>query len=278
MGFLRGPTNFVQDMLHSNCQRPFYIYVLTALPCIIEAVITLRLFDMDDLVRKTAQEAARGGGTPRRGLRHGVSKTTRQSPGSRRERYYKNGLKHLLALTQPLEHIGFALLLYGVVDRFYANWMMYLDDADACIRPQFYGPLIRRTTDGDAHPNAGGNAIQLPELVCDNGNWGSSPLTASVPIGRYRAVFAATITGPGGGAAYQLEIRAFGVIGTGVFTSAPVECAEGSETDIIIDADLFFPLVSGGEVQWIIKGPPVPVGLRIPKADIYIQRLATALD
>lgn len=278
MAFLRGPTNFVNDMLYSNCQRPFYIYLTTAIPCLVEAVIALRLWDFGDMVRATGEAAAVGAGGPRRGKPHTRSRKSPQARGSGRERAYKQGLKHLLAITQPLETIGFALLLYGVVDRFYASWMMYLDDADACLNPDFYGPLIRRVTDGFCFPNGGGNTCQLPELICDNGNWGSNNIIATLPVGRYVAVWACTITGPGGDPSYELEIRCSGVIGSGIFSSGAVQCKQGEDTDLICTADIFIAAPTGGQLQWIVKGPAVPIGLSIPKADIYIQRRAQAFD
>lgn len=278
MPFLRGPTNFINDVLYSNCQRPFYIYVLTAIPCLIEAVIMLRLFDFDDLVRARGQYLARGGGTPPRGLRHGVRRRGKQLPRSQPHRGYRQGLKHLLALTQPLEHIGFALLLIGVVDRFYANWMMYLDDADACLSPSFYGPLIRRQDDGVAHPNASGNTVQLPQLISDPAGWGSSNISATLPIGRYKAVLGVTIVGPGGGARYRVALRVTGVIGSGEFEGEEQYCGPGQHCDLMADADIFAPFVTGAHVSWVIKGPGVPVGLEVVKADVYIQRSQTASD
>lgn len=276
MAFLAGPVNFVNFIMKSNCQRPLYIYVTTAIPCFVEAIIMLRLWDFGDMVRATGTAAAGGKGFPRRGKPHTQTRRGKQPPGSGRDRAYRNGLKTLLAITQPLEHIGFALLLYGVIDKFYADWMMYLDDADACLDPGFAGPFIRRQTNGDAHPSGTGNTVQLPELIANNAGWSSNTVTVALPVGRYKAVFACTVTGPGGGADYHVELRATGVIGTGTFKGDSVSTMEGVDSDLMVDADIFIASPTGGNLQWIIVGPQVPVGLRVPQADVFVMRQKTA--
>lgn|SRR5512138_33595 len=278
MALMQGPVNFLRQTLWSSCQRPFYIYLTTAVPCLVEAIIMLRTWDFGDMVRKTAETAGHGGlRRPPRG-RHTTARTARQMKGTGKERFYKSYLKHLLIMTSPLEHIGFALLVWGVVDRFYFDWAMMLDDADACLSPGFYGNYIRRQTDGVCHPNNAGNAVQLPQLIHDGGNWVGNTVGVGVPIGRYQGCFACTVIGPGNGATYRLRLQVDGVIGTGNFDSEPIFVPEGAEVDLIAELDCFIPFVSGGHISWQIVGPPVPVGLVVPKADVFIQRRPTAFD
>lgn len=278
MAFLPGPTNFINDALYGNCQRPMYIYVLTAIPCFIDAVLMLRWFDFEDIVRARASTIAEGGGRKPKGPGHTRTKRVSPMKGTGDKRGYKMGLHHLLIITQPLEKIGFALLLYGVVNKFYFDWMMYLDDADACINPSFFGPFIRRVEDGHCFPSTSGNTLQLPTIVSNPANWSSNTGRVDVPIGRYRIVWAATVIGPNNGASYSLQIRVNRGLGILQRQSDPVYCAPDTETDIIVTADVICPLVTGGRIVWAIAGPAIPVGLQVKQADVYVQRMSSAFS
>lgn len=277
--FLPGAANFVHDMLYSGCSRPFYIYALTFIPAFLDAIITLRTWDLNDMVRKTGETLAPPGGK-RRGVRHGRGvKTGKALSGTGRERVYRQGLRTLLFLTAPLEKIGFAVLLYSVVDNFYYNWLMYLDDADACIKPDFYGPLHRRATDYDWSCLPNGGPASLPDLISDPAGWGSSAFSASLPIGRYTIMFAGTIVGASGGPqGYRLRLLVTGALGHGEYLGEVRTIDSGDTGDLVVTADVLLPFVTGGNVGWELVGPAVPVGVHVTQGDIIIQRRADALD
>lgn len=278
MAFLRGPINFMDDMLYNTCNRPFYIYVATAVPAFFDAWLLVRLWDFNDLVRARGKYVSGKGlwGTGR-GKGHGLVRRGKAVPHNR-EKYAAKGLQNLLYFTQPLEYLGLALLMYGAVDNFYRDWMWYLDLADACIDKGFFEAEVRSVEDGVAHPNSGGNTVQLPNLDSDNDQISSGNISAHCPLGRVTAIFACTITGPGTeGANYAIGLRATSVLGSGDFRSETTFCPGGQDTDLIIKADILYPFVTGGQLQWVIYGPGVPVGLVIPKARVIIQRRQQAI-
>jgi hypothetical protein len=273
MAFLQGPTNFVNRFLYNPCARPIYIYVLTFLPAFFDAWLLVRLFDFNDIVRERGKYLARKGSPTGRALRHTIRREGK-APPQQKERYSAKGsLKHFIVLTQPLEIVGFAMLMYGAVDGFYKDWDFYLDLSDSCLSPEFYGPLHRKVIDGVATPNEVGGAVQLPTVVQNRGGWATGPTSVSVPIGRYTVIFAVTVVGPGSvGGTYALQLFSTGVLGLGLFTGAEVFCAPQTETTLIEVHDVFIASVAGGSITWEIVGPPVPVGLSVPKASVVIQR------
>lgn len=273
MAFLPGPSNFVNYILTTNCNRPFYIYVQTFIPAFFDAWLMYRWFDFDDIVRERGKYLATRGAPTGRGGRH-TKKVRGKAVPQARERYSsRDSLRHFMAWTHPLEMIGLALLLYGVVNQFYYDWQYYLDLADACIDPGFHGPLQRRVIDGQAFPNSEGNSLQLPILVQNSAGWLSGNISADLPIGKYNVTFAATVIGPkGGGANYGLGIRSVRGLSLGGANHAANFCPEGEETDLVENWEVIITSVLGGTISWVIHGPGVPVGLRIPKARIAVWR------
>lgn len=272
MGFLQGPINFIDDQLYSTCSRPFSIYVRTAIPAFIDAWLLVRILQWDDIVRDRAAGIVKDGGIDRPRGRHTKRSRGRAPPQGKRTYRSANGLDHLLRWTQPLELIGFAMLMYGAVDNFYHDWQHYLDLAQACENQRDFGPLIRARTNGQAFPNAGGNALQMTELVQPVSGWSSNNFGVTVPIGFYRVTFAATIKGPNGSASYALEIRGTAPGNQGGAVGEFVETTPGQETDLFVVANIWAPLLTGGRIAWLIRGNPVPIGLEVVKADVVVYR------
>lgn len=277
--FLPSVGDFVQEMMYGNCQRPFYIYLQTFLPAFLEAAFMLRFFDLNDIMRKTAETAAGGKARKPRGGKHGRTKRGKELPRTKQDRLYRSGLKTLLMLTAPLEKLGFALLIYSVIDNFYYKWLMYIEDADACLNPGFFGPLIRRGDLAQWPSNPAGFAAPLPTLIFNGGNWSTTAFGCGVPTGRYKVVFAATITNPDVNAqGFRLNIETQGSVGTGLFHGEVVQIGAQQTADLIVTADIFFPLLIGNTIAWTITGPLIPAGVECTKADIVVQRRQGLID
>lgn len=273
MPLLRSADNFVRDMVFGNCQRPFYIYVLTFIPSFIGAAFMLRFFDFNDIVRASGEVLTREGSPGRRRKKHGTIKKGKALPKGTPHRGYQMALRHLLFITQPLEKIGFGLLFWGAIDLFYTNWMMWLDDADACIDKGFFEAEMRSDDDTIAGPNEGGGFIIIENLISDNQQIQSTNIGASVPLGRLIAMLAITMIGPGPGPqTYKLRIRAGGTLGKFTYDSEEIAVGEDASQDFIVQADLLYPLVTGGTLVWELVGPPVPSGITVTKADVVLQR------
>lgn len=271
MAFLGGPVNFVTHVLKSNCNAPLWVYFRTAIPAFIDAWWLLRTWTFMDLVRARGKNIA-GGGSPRTGRGLGHSKFNRGAiPPQGKKTWSQAGLSHLLRFTDPLEKIGFVMLMYGAVNQFYYDWLWYLDISDTCDpdREQYFE---RSVEDGQVFPNAGGNGIFLTDLVVNTGSWDNSSLGITLPIGYYSGALCITITGPGGGAFYECELRWDGTWGKGVISSGTVFAADGEDVDLVLPFDKHVWSLTGGGVRWFVKGPPVPVGLRVPKAGFFVKR------
>ena len=196
MAFLsKNAANFVKRIIDDPCDLDFWVYVETFLPAFLQLWITIVLIDLEDILRENAYQqldnrrSARGP----RGLRHG-------KPGFRGgkdlavNRYSEKGLKTLLVLTEPLEKLGFALLLFHAVDEFYYEWSTLLDNR-VCNEQDRGAGFQARRGGGAVIPNPDGGPVALLDKQNAYGGASVSAFGGSVPNGRYFVAFALSFTG-----------------------------------------------------------------------------------
>lgn len=271
--FLPATTNFVRRMMYGNCQVPFYIYVETFVPAFIWFALTLTVLQWDDLVRARGSTLARSGPPGRPGPKHMRKVGAKNHVPPEKHRGYKLGTKHLLMLTAPLEFIGFHLLVYGAVDNFFYDWAVALDDADACLNANFYGPLIRRRDDFQTFVGPDGREIDLNVLISNSGNWLNTPFGATPPIGSYTCVLAVTITNPATSTqGFRVDLIVQSAINSGRIKGDVVQIGPGETADLMVEADIIWAFDIGIGLQWELTGPLIPAGVRVAKADMVLQR------
>lgn len=266
-------SNFMGRLFYTNCSTPFYVYVETFLPCFLELWFTLAFLDLEDLLRDRAKRLASGRGSPtgRGGSHVGKGRLPGFSPN--KERYAQGGLKHLLRVTQPLENIGFAFLIYGATSDFFYDWTSLLEARNWCKDPTDAGPLSRRSQEGSMVPNENLGGVALPILEQNRSGWSSGSFSCAVPPGHYDAHFAVTIRGPApGGVEYQAGLNVSGALIGGSARGGPVRTEKAQPADLVVSTNFFAPTLAGAAIHWGVAGPPVPVGLQVDKGFFGIYR------
>jgi hypothetical protein len=265
--------NFIQDIAFHGCARPWYVYVQTFAPAFLELILTLTIYDLEDLMRMRGESIVRKGrGQPGFNKKHLFTKPIK-TINAETKRYSRIGLKTLLVVTTPLELVGFGFLFYFAVDNFYGRWQSLLEQSDFCKNPIESGPFTRRRDGGSVSVLPGGAAIPLPQLQQNRAAWSSTPVAVGLPQGQFRAFFGLTVTGPVGGIS-GMKLRLFIVGGLGGFNvdGEEVSAAEGQEVTMMVDARFFLPGFAGGSVAWELVGPAVPVGLKSEDGFFTVSR------
>lgn len=273
MGIFEKEANFIKFMLTDQCARPWFVYAETFLPAFLELLITATLLDLNDLVRAHGENIAEGGGgKKRKGKRHTPRiKTT--GGKTEVERYMQKGLKTLLIVTQPLETIGYAWLLYSAVDEFFYDWQTLIESAPYCTKNDAWGPLARSRGPGFLTINDSGFPIIMTNLDQNRSGWTTNTIGAEVPAGKMSYLFAATIgTPPGGITNVFLRLKLTDGFITKTFESDHQDIPDKQSRDFVVSAHSFGFAVGGITVSWDLVGPAVPVGIFCAKARVIMFR------
>lgn len=275
MGIFEREANFIKFMLTNPCARPWYVYVETFIPAFLELLFTVAILDINDIIRSHGQKiASEGGKKAGRGGRHTprIAATGGKTPV---ERYMQKGLKTLLIVTQPLENIGYAWLLYSAVDEFFFDWQTLIEEAPFCTQPIESGPLSRSRGGGFIFIFPAGFPIIMTTLTQNRAGWVTGELFADVPQGHISYFFAATIGSPPGGiTGVSIRLKIVDAFGTRYQATPEQDIPEHGLRDFVISDTFFVPTGGGAHVQWELVGPNVPVGIWCDKARCGFSRVA----
>jgi len=261
--------NFVADIVVHGCARPWFIYVTTFVPAFLQLFLTITILDLEDLLRDYAKQITR----PRAGS--GRQTTHRYKPSLRQDlrttnRWSQKGLKTLLIVTEPLEIIGFAWLLYGASERFFYNWQSALEKSVFCEDSGQAGPFQRsRPPGGNLVINQTGAAVPCVSLDQNRSEWSNTVIRVDLPRGQYTAIFSVSIAGPLGGiTGVRAQMRLTGSLGPTVVQGGSGDLDWMEQGDFIVSAD--FTLFIGGSAVWELAGPAVPVGVESFGAHVIV--------
>ncbi len=273
MAVFQGEANFIKRLLTDQCARPWFVYAETFLPAFLELMIMVTLLDLNDLIRARGQKISAGGGARAgRGGRH-TPLMRGQNVISSTERYMQKGLRTLLIVTQPLENIGYAWLMYSAVDQFFYDWQTLIDQSPYCEKNDAWGPLHRSRGGGFVTINTSGFPIIMTNLDQNRSSWPTTTISATVPPATMSFLFAATIGSPPGGiTGVTIRLKMTDGFVTTYIESEPQDIAADEQKDFIL-SDHFFGLSLGGvDVQWELRGPAVPAGIWCEKARVIFFR------
>ena len=268
--------NFMRWLAFDTCARPFWVLMVTFVPAIIEAFITVKIWDINDLIRENAKAIA---APPRAGLKKaGKHSRLGKVPGREppTKKWARNGLAHLLKWTQPLETLGFALLLYSAADQFFFRWQSLIEAVAPCETP--LGSFQRSATNVSWNMLFAGGAANMPDLEQNTASWLTTNFQVGLPPGNYFVAFSATLK-PTFPATYPAGIQMFtpGIIGETITQSEIQELKTGTETDFMIIAEFFVSGFGGTTVGWQTYGSTVPVGVTCVKATCIVSRSINSL-
>lgn len=268
--------NFMRWLAWDSCAVPFWVIAVTFVPAFLEALITVRVWDINDLIRENARTLA--GEPPRGRFRGGKHSRVGRVPGKEppTKRISKNALTHLLRWTQPLETLGFALLMYAAADQFFFRWQSLIEAVAPCETPQ--GSFQRSAENQSWNMLFAGGPANMPILEQNTGGWGNNAFVVNVPPGNYFVAFSATLT-PTFPATYEAGIQLFtpGIIGETITKSGLQELTTGSDTGFIVIARFFVSGFAGTAIGWQTYGATVPVGVTAKDAHIVVSRSINSL-
>jgi hypothetical protein len=272
--FFPQAANFSKKIVASPCARPWFVYVETFFPAFIKCWITLSILDFNDLVRARGEQIVRDGA---RASRRSISKAGRvrligfEPP---HERVTSKGLKTLLRLTQPLETIGFMVLLYSATEEFFFDWSTLILRQPYCEAPIQDRPFSRSRPSGRVGILPGGDIVPLPVLDNNGAGYFSSAFQVVVPPGAYDAIFALNLQHDGPGTVEaRARINYQGSGASGSIESDTVTLEDGVSAGVIASGSIFFPFPFGGTITWELVGTAVPVGLACEYGHMIVMRV-----
>lgn len=273
MGLFQGEANFIRFMITDQCARPWFVYAETFVPAFLELLMTAMFLELNDIVRAHGENIAEGGGGKKgRRKRHTPHIKTRGAK-TEVERYMQKGLKTLLVVTQPLETIGYAILLYSAVDEFFYDWQTLIEQAPYCEKNDEWGPLSRSRGGGFVTILPGGFPIIMTNLTQNRSGWPTTTISAEVPPAQNSIIFAATIGAPPGGiTGVYIRVKVTDGFSDTFFESDPQDIPTGQVRDFVVSKDFFVFSISGAAVTWELVGPAVPAGIWCDKARVIMFR------
>jgi hypothetical protein len=271
--FYPNTNNFIKTMISHPCARPWYVWVETFFPAVIELAFMVVLFDVEDALRAHGEKIVREGGRrPMRGGRHAprIRQTVRETKA---QKYTRLGLKTLLVVTKPIELIGFVWLLYGATDRFFYNWQTLMELSDFCTQPIVSGPMQRSRGPGFIGILPGGAVTPMTVGEQNRGSWPNNEFGVTLPQGQFTAFFALTVTAPLFGVNdVRVRLRISRITGTFFIEGDPVDLKWSEVSDLLVNADFFLPTVAGGSMTWELVGQGVPAGIFCSKGHVMAMR------
>lgn len=252
---LPGPTNFIRNIIFHPCSRPWFIYILTALPALVKAIITVRYIDPSDIMREEAKAFVEGAHyRTGRGGKHSIRGLLEDEKLARKT-WSQKAVGTLIAATEPLEYLGFAALLYFAADRFWYDWQALLLAWNYCEGDPDSGPFqMRREA-----PSFFIGSYQMDRLLQNRSSWSHNTVGVDVPPGLIFAALSLNASYNGLGTAHvNLVLQTSGAVTLGDVRSETLELTAGQSGDMVVAHEWFFPF--GGTVSWNVEGDPVPTG------------------
>lgn len=267
MALFPGGNAFLENIIFHPCARPWFVWIGSAGIAFIKAVVTVRIFDLEDLMRERAKNFAEGPARRTgRGVRHSILSFIDDDAGPRNT-WSQKAVKHALTATVPLEYIGLTILVFGAADRFFYDWQALMLAYRFCEGDPDSGPF-QRARGAD---NILVNAMLLPILEQNRSGWGNRPIDVDVPAGSFTILLMININYKGAGVGtWRAEIRATisGVVVTEDSPELALKAGQGG--DMMAEAHFFFPF--GGTISWNLRGDPVPVGLGSTGAKVIVMK------
>lgn len=267
MPLFPGTATFMENVIFHPCARPWFIYLLTALPAAIKAIATVRFIDLEDIMRESAKDFAHGPRTRTgRSARHSIRGLLEDDAGPRKH-WSQKGVHHLLRATAPLEYLGFTALLLGAADRFFYDWQALLLAWRYCEGDPDSGPFqMERQA-----PSFFIGAYQMDTLLQNRSSWSHNTVSVNVPPGRIFACLTLNAGYKGLGTAHvNIFLRAdFGAF-QDTQRSETLALQAGQTGDMVVAYEWFFPF--GGTIVWGVEGDPVPTGYPSTGGTVMVMR------
>ena len=258
--------NFIKTMVMNPCARPWWVWVETFLPAFLKLLIVVSILDLNDALRARGKKISAGAGMAS-GRGRGAKRSIKvQGIKIETERWQQRGLRTLLVVTQPLEYIGLAWLLYAATDNFFYDWQTLLENSGYCRHPDALRPLQLSRGPGFISIVEGGIPVILDIDLQNGPGYSHTLLSVALPFGRFTAVFAMTVKGPLFGASGMwIQLRS-SFLGFDEISRSPLANAtEGEEVSMSVRHEFSYNTIAGGALTWEIGGVSIPIGIEAVK-------------
>lgn len=273
-GFAPNAANFMGNLFFHPCSVPLTVYIKTFVPVFVSMVVFILTPDLNDIVRATGEAATRVTPPSSRRKRRHAQGYVLPTPEGKAERRARQGLATVLRYTQPLETIGYAMLLYFATERLFYQWSTLLYDFEHCGQPPATGPFQRESLQQSVTSTGTPQPLFLPILIQNRANWGTSFNTVTLPFGRYNVTMECKFRSR---AINNMEAR-IGLIcpfsnAAGTIWSDEVLLRPGQQGDCIVQFELNIFAVLGSTLTFLRESDPIPVGIIIEQASISLYAL-----
>lgn len=272
--FAPGSVNFIQRLIKDDCAVPFSIYVTTFFPAFIKMLIVQNVPFLDDVIRSSGETLAWGTKAAGGNRRHGARRRLIPDPNASVERFSQKGLRTVLTITQPLETVGYAFLLYSTADQFFIDWQSLIDFQGTCQPGASLGMVQRDTPDNNLTILTNGTGYGYQSETNRITPMDSAVGKCNGPAGSYNAYATLGVksrVGVIGGIEIGLRL-ALGAFTTTVW-SGPQDCRNDVATTFVVSRDFRVPLGLSFQLRWLIRGPTVPIGAISEGGRMWCQRV-----
>lgn len=279
-GFAPQAANFMKNLVFHPCSVPFTIWVETVVPAFIWMVITVNLWDANDIIRNSGeaitQDKTKGG---RKGKTHLIKYAMNGKDGNVQGKA-QLGLQGVLKLTAPLERIGYTMLLYFATEQFFYNMNSALYDFEFCGRPPSEGPYQANTIENGVTSTGTVQTLFLPIVTQNRGNWPAGAAFVSLVFGRYDVLIELTYNNDFQGD-MTVEVG-FTLEQAGLLEfnwSQEIVIKPGQDGTVILHKNIRISAFTGGVLRWTRRSTARPVGILIKEGSVTVSQnpLGTAL-
>ena len=264
--------NFFKYLLTNPCARPWYLYAETFGAAFIKLVVTIIIFDLEDLMRHAAVQRSQPHIGPRRGRRRHAARPLLPDDSTPERRFARQGLRIVLKLTMPLERFGFSWLLYAATEQFYYDWQTLLESSRFCDAPLNSGPFSRTDPAGQVLSRPFGQSFGYNELEQNRPGWTNNALSVNIPENTVTIVANLRV---------KRNFSDLAGVQLGLITTVGTVTKEFRSDTETIKKDFFTDLIVTGArragigqrifVRWVLFGPTSATGMETDGGDVFIM-------
>ncbi len=189
--------NYVVETWNNPCRAPWYVYLETAKPAALEALVMLACFDVDDVVRYLFRPANLRGGGHIRSRRRGKGRKRKPRLGERirnkvaplralKNRKVTNGVKTLWVIDGIGQRLLWWWLVADVASGFLYNWTSLLYKTEFCQMALSPGSLGAKTGPLTVGATPGIEAVNWTEIDYIEGGVQGGPFSFSLHGGTFQ--------------------------------------------------------------------------------------------
>jgi len=270
-GFAPATANMISKLVFHPCSVPFQVYVETFLPAFIKMVITIVTWDVNDIIRNIGEGIAeppnRRGAKRKRHIRR-IRVPVPVNPSAA---VASNALNHVLRWSEPLERIGYLMLLYHATEEFSRDWMGLLYNFEHCGKPPSEGPLQRHADPQNQISSGSPQTFALQHVDQNRALWPTDFFTCGLPFGHFSVTLEVTFRNLAlNTAGFKIGFTAPFTLQSDSYWSDEILIGPDDTGSVVLQREIFAPTLVGTQITWLTESWVIPIGTRIEQASVSI--------